>query len=72
MVVTIEKGYQKTDFFIMEEKKATGSYNRKGYYKINFFTMEKKTIVNGQLNSLKGETGKFNPGQIKEMCKSHA
>ena len=34
--------------------------------------MEKKTIVNGWLNSLKGETGKFNPGQIKEMCKSHA
>ena len=33
--------------------------------------MEKKTIVNCWLNTVNGESGKLNPGQRKEMCKSH-
>ena len=38
----------------------------------DFLEVEDPTIVNGWLNSVAGESGKLNPGQRKEMCKSHA
>ena len=38
----------------------------------DFLEVEDPTIVNGWLNSVAGESGKLNPGDRKEKCKSHA